>query len=303
MTDFRKRGSKPKNPYTIPNDEDSSTHGSSTTGSGRYANTADSDVANRQSSANRNASSGADNSFLTTLSTWIASLSKWFSRSVRPPPPPPATAETQEAIERITAMKKTTYDNDTNESMLKELWALLQPDMPYERTSSNWGNLGFQGKDPVTDFRGQGILALENLLHIARGKGEELQTIMQKDKLGFPLALVAVNMSHYLCGVLEKHPGLVGNELFRGVADTFDNRSALNRFNALFETIFFRYEVFYSRQIREYLQAGGNAAFVVMQFNPIRDRFAKEVDTEILSGQFKREHVDPAVESAAVPSE
>eukprot|EP00041_Stephanoeca_diplocostata_P032378 m.1036626 g.1036626 ORF g.1036626 m.1036626 type:complete len:87 (-) comp24139_c2_seq33:2888-3148(-) len=48
---------------------------------------------------------------------------------------------------------------------------------------------------------------------------------------------------------------------------------------------------------------GGNAAFVVMQFNPIRDRFAKEVDTEILSGQFKREHVDPAVESAAVPSE
>lgn len=79
---------------------------------------------------------------------------------------------------------------------------------------------------------------------------------MHKDKLGFPLALVAVNMSHYLCGVLDKHPGLVGNELFGDVADSFDNRSALGRFNELFESIFFRYEAFYSRQIREYLQAG-----------------------------------------------
>lgn len=43
------------------------------------------------------------------LSTWIASFSKWFSRTVRPPPPPPPTGETQEAIERITALKRTAF--------------------------------------------------------------------------------------------------------------------------------------------------------------------------------------------------
>jgi len=32
------------------------------------------------------------------------------------------------------------------------------------RVSSNWKDLGFQGEDPKTDFRGMGLLGLENLL-------------------------------------------------------------------------------------------------------------------------------------------
>ena len=32
------------------------------------------------------------------------------------------------------------------------------------RISGQWGELGFQGNDPATDFRGMGVLGLDQLL-------------------------------------------------------------------------------------------------------------------------------------------
>lgn len=40
-----------------------------------------------------------------------------------------------------------------------QLWNLMMPDTPLEeRITKQWGDLGFQGKDPQTDFRGMGML-------------------------------------------------------------------------------------------------------------------------------------------------
>ena len=37
----------------------------------------------------------------------------------------------------------------------------MMPDTPLkERISKQWGDIGFQGKDPKTDFRGMGMLFL-----------------------------------------------------------------------------------------------------------------------------------------------
>jgi len=33
-----------------------------------------------------------------------------------------------------------------------------------DRITNQWGEIGFQGKDPMTDFRGMGMLGLDNLL-------------------------------------------------------------------------------------------------------------------------------------------
>ncbi|CAI9617592.1 unnamed protein product [Staurois parvus] len=56
-------------------------------------------------------------------------------------------------------------DNPEHEQQLMELWDLL---MPHEKLKSRitkqWGDIGFQGDDPKTDFRGMGILGLANLL-------------------------------------------------------------------------------------------------------------------------------------------
>lgn len=42
---------------------------------------------------------------------------------------------------------------------LTQLWNLMMPDTPLEeRITKQWGDLGFQGRDPMTDFRGMGML-------------------------------------------------------------------------------------------------------------------------------------------------
>jgi ELMO domain-containing protein len=40
-------------------------------------------------------------------------------------------------------------------------WKVLKPNTPLtERLTNEWQNVGFQAKDPATDFRGAGFLGL-----------------------------------------------------------------------------------------------------------------------------------------------
>ena len=56
-------------------------------------------------------------------------------------------------------------ENLVHEQQLLQLWSLLQPGVPLmTRKTKQWQNIGFQGDDPKTDFRGMGLLGLENLL-------------------------------------------------------------------------------------------------------------------------------------------
>jgi len=53
----------------------------------------------------------------------------------------------------------TKYDttNVSHERKLLELWEALMPNEKLEtRIGEQWGKIGFQGKDPATDFRGMG---------------------------------------------------------------------------------------------------------------------------------------------------
>lgn len=61
---------------------------------------------------------------------------------------------------------KFSKESAVHEDKLRRLWDNLAGyEMP-DRISQDWVNLGFQGKDPATDFRGAGILGLDNLLAI-----------------------------------------------------------------------------------------------------------------------------------------
>jgi len=47
------------------------------------------------------------------------------------------------------------------------LWSNLKGDRQLKsRLTEEWIEIGFQGKDPATDFRGAGVLGLEQLLVI-----------------------------------------------------------------------------------------------------------------------------------------
>ena len=46
-----------------------------------------------------------------------------------------------------------------------QLWNTLTPDEPLEqRYTRQWGDIGFQGTDPASDFRGMGLLGFYNLM-------------------------------------------------------------------------------------------------------------------------------------------
>ena len=48
-------------------------------------------------------------------------------------------------------------DNADHEALLDELWRLLKPGVQRSgRVTKEWEELGFQGPDPATDFRGLG---------------------------------------------------------------------------------------------------------------------------------------------------
>ena len=67
----------------------------------------------------------------------------------------------------IEELRSTPYDrsNSEHEAKLLSLWRGLRPDIALEqRKCKQWKEIGFQGEDPATDFRGMGILGLENLL-------------------------------------------------------------------------------------------------------------------------------------------
>lgn len=54
-------------------------------------------------------------------------------------------------------VRKTPFDNSDieHENKLLKLWRLLKPDEPLEkRITKRWQDIGFQGDDPMTDFRG-----------------------------------------------------------------------------------------------------------------------------------------------------
>ncbi|ELK29030.1 ELMO domain-containing protein 1 [Myotis davidii] len=69
-------------------------------------------------------------------------------------------------IADVEKLRREPYDSDNpqHEEMLLKLWKFLKPDTPLaSRISKQWCEIGFQGDDPKTDFRGMGLLGLYNL--------------------------------------------------------------------------------------------------------------------------------------------
>uniref|UniRef100_A0A8C2GAI7 ELMO/CED-12 domain containing 1 n=1 Tax=Cyprinus carpio TaxID=7962 RepID=A0A8C2GAI7_CYPCA len=136
-------------------------------------------------------------------------------------------------VVEVEKLRREPYDceNRAHEEMLMKLWKELRPDSPLSgRISKQWCEIGFQGNDPKTDFRGMGLLGLHNLLYFAEhDKATALQVLhdslqpkhskmskaewdkKQFDKaIGYSFAIVGINitdLAHSLLvsGALKTH--------------------------------------------------------------------------------------------------
>ncbi|KAL1399868.1 hypothetical protein pipiens_007885 [Culex pipiens pipiens] len=102
----------------------------------------------------------------------------------------------------VEQLRSTQYDceNDEHERKLLCLWKLLAgPEESLEgRVTNQWQSIGFQGDDPKTDFRGMGILGLDNLLYFAQeynGTARHLLSHSHHPTHGYFFAIVGINLT------------------------------------------------------------------------------------------------------------
>lgn len=118
------------------------------------------------------------------------------------------------ALRHLEQLRQTKFDqhNTAHRRLLDSLWGLLVPDVVREPldepsnhnslASTSWSTIGFQGKDPTTDFRGMALLGLFQLVHFScsRHSAKTLR-ISQAPKEGpavkfFPFACAGIQITH-----------------------------------------------------------------------------------------------------------
>lgn len=112
-------------------------------------------------------------------------------------------------VEQAECERKTKYDsnNEEHEKLLLQLWELLRPEVRLtQRKSKEWGEIGFQGDDPATDFRGMGFLGLQCMVQFARTSPLEAKKILNDSTRSnwFPWAITSITISNDILNLTKK---------------------------------------------------------------------------------------------------
>nr|CAD2142921.1 unnamed protein product [Meloidogyne enterolobii] len=122
-------------------------------------------------------------------------LSKTLARSMR------QIKGYQKLIQEVEERRLEIYCSkiEEHEKELLRLWALLKPDEPLtDRVSNQWQDIGFQGDDPATDFRGMGMLGLDQLVFFAQFDVENCRRVLSLSLhpvYGFPFAICGITIT------------------------------------------------------------------------------------------------------------
>uniref|UniRef100_A0A3B4TSY6 ELMO/CED-12 domain containing 2 n=1 Tax=Seriola dumerili TaxID=41447 RepID=A0A3B4TSY6_SERDU len=160
-------------------------------------------------------------------------------------------------------------ENAEHEAMLLKLWDLLMPTVKLEsRITKQWGDIGFQGDDPKTDFRGMGLLGLINLVFFSENYTEEARQVLSHanhPKLGYSYAIVGINLTEMAYSLLKS--GALKPHLYNAVQSTPE----LQHFHQLYCYLAYEFDKFWVAEEPE----------SIMQFNQYREKFHNIVQTHL----------------------
>lgn len=111
-------------------------------------------------------------------------------------------------VEEIKTSADIQYDcsNDVHEKSLLLLWDELKPNDRLEnRVTKQWQDIGFQGDDPKTDFRGMGMLGLDNLVYFASKYTHLARRALSRSMHpihGYAFAIVGINLTSMALGLV-----------------------------------------------------------------------------------------------------
>lgn len=115
---------------------------------------------------------------------------------------------------RIKTLQEEQFDssNPAHERALEDLWTALLPGVKREegRITREWGKIGFQQRDPASDFRGGGILGLMQLLHMATKRGDTARRMLvepSQESARYPWACAGINVTYSAFRALQSDEG------------------------------------------------------------------------------------------------
>ncbi|XP_042430153.1 ELMO domain-containing protein A-like [Zingiber officinale] len=121
------------------------------------------------------------------------------------------TSSQEQCLHRLQRRIAIVYDSSKKEHQeaLKAIWGAAYPGVELlGLISEQWKDMGWQGKDPSTDFRGGGFISVENMLFFARNYPRSFQDLLQKQNgeralWEYPFAVAGVNITFMLIQMLD----------------------------------------------------------------------------------------------------
>ncbi|KAJ6808808.1 ELMO domain-containing protein C [Iris pallida] len=121
----------------------------------------------------------------------------------------------EERLQNLRQRLEVPYDGSCldHQNALRQLWKLAYPNREIPPLKSElWKDMGWQGSDPSTDFRGGGFISLENLIFFARNYPDSFLMLLHKQvgeraEWEYPFAVAGVNISFMLIQMLDLQSG------------------------------------------------------------------------------------------------
>ncbi|XP_021899767.1 ELMO domain-containing protein A [Carica papaya] len=117
----------------------------------------------------------------------------------------------EERLKRLKHRMKVYFDasKPDHQEALRALWYATYPGQElHGLVSEQWKEMGWQGRDPSTDFRGAGFISLENLLFFAKTFPTSFQHLLKKQggkraAWEYPFAVAGVNITFMIMQMLD----------------------------------------------------------------------------------------------------
>ncbi|KAG6396429.1 hypothetical protein SASPL_142579 [Salvia splendens] len=113
----------------------------------------------------------------------------------------------EERLKRLRHRTKVQFDASRieHQEALRALWSATYPGVELQSLKSDqWKEMGWQGNDPSTDFRGAGFISLENLLFFAKTFSSLLRKQTGKRAMWeYPFAVAGVNITFMILQMLD----------------------------------------------------------------------------------------------------
>ena len=163
-------------------------------------------------------------------------------------------------------LTKQPFDKDKSEDvkLLLNLWNKLMDDNETDIRKPDWPAIGFQGKDPATDFRGMGMLSLHQLVYLANEHTKRCKRMLSTSNhpvKGYSFAITGIHLTHLTLSLLLD--GSLRTHFYNQNKEQF----CIEDLHQVYAQIFAAFDTFWVREDPQ----------DVMQFRFVRDKFVAEL--------------------------